>query len=89
MPYQPVLSDNNRHNTQLNAVQILLTFLKLVCQYHQESHRDHEEVEDKADLTKLSYGRPTHMPHHRLVCALSTNGGGVAQDDQSTNKEHK
>lgn len=66
-----------------------LTFFQLVIHYDQEGHRDHEEVEDKANLTQLTDGRPTHLLHHRLVGALATDGRGVAQDDQTTDQEYK
>ena len=65
-----------------------LTFLQLVRYYDQESHRDHEEVEDEHDLTELPDRRPTHILHHTLVCVLTTDGG-VAQDYQATDEEHQ
>lgn len=66
-----------------------LTLLQLVVHYHQKGHRDHEEVEDEADLAQLTDGRPAHLLHHRLVSALATDGRGVAQDDQTADQEHK
>lgn len=67
----------------------ILTFLQLVRHYDQEGHRDHEEVEDEDDLTELPDGRPTHILHHGLVCVLTTDGGGVAQNYQATDEEHQ
>ncbi len=66
-----------------------LTLLQLVVHYNQKGHRDHEEVEDEADLTQLTDGRPAHFLHHRLVSALATDGRGVAQDDQTADQEHE
>lgn len=66
-----------------------LTLLQLIINYDQEGHRDHEEVEDEADLTELTDGRPTHLFHHRLVGALAADGWRVTQDDQTADQEHK
>lgn len=66
-----------------------LTFFQLVVHYDQKGHRDHEEVEDKADLTQLTDGRPAHLFHYRLVGALTTDRRGVTQDDQATDQEHE
>ncbi len=66
-----------------------LTLLQLIIHYHQKGNRDHEEVEDEADLTELSDGRATHLLHHRLVSALATDGRRVAQNDQTTDQEHQ
>lgn len=54
---------------------MLFTFFKLVCQYNQKCHTDHEDIEDEAELTQFAYSRPTDVPHHSLVCALTTDGG--------------
>ena len=78
------------HSWGLYTLQTLqLTLLQLVVHYNQEGHRDHKEVDDEADLTQLADGGPTHVLHHRLVGALATDGGGVAQDDQTTDQEHQ
>lgn len=66
-----------------------LTLLQLIVHNHQEGHSNHEEVKDEADLTQLANSRPAHMLDHRLVSALATDGGRVAQDDQTTDEEHK
>lgn len=66
-----------------------LTLPQLVVHDHQEGHGNHEEVEDEADLTQLADGPSTHLLHYRLVGALTADGRGVAQDDQTTDQEHK
>lgn len=68
---------------------VLFTFFKLVCQYNQKSHTDHEDIEGEGEFTQFAYSRPTEVPHHSLVCALATDRGGVAQDHQSTNEEYE
>lgn len=68
---------------------LLLTLLQLVVHYDQKGHSNHEKVEDKADLTQLTDGRPAHLLHHRLVGALATDGRRVSQDDQTTDQEHQ
>lgn len=74
---------------KLKSTIVKLTLLQLVVHYDQEGHRDHEEVEDEADLAQLTDGRPTHLLHHRLVGALTADGRGVAQDDQTADQEHQ
>lgn len=66
-----------------------LTLLQLVVHYDQKGHSNHEKVEDEADLTQLTDGRPAHLLYHRLVGALATDRRGVAQDDQTTDQEHQ
>lgn len=68
---------------------VLLTLLQLIVHDHQEGHSNHEEVKDEADLTQLADGRTAHVLDHRLVGALATDGGRVAQDDQTTDEEHQ
>lgn len=69
--------------------QSLLTLFQLVIHYNQKGHRDHEKVEDEADLTQLTNGRATQLLHHRLVGVLTTDGGGITQNDQATDQEHE
>ena len=66
-----------------------LTFFQLIIHNHQKGHRDHEEVEDEADLAQLANCWPAHLFHHRLISALTADGRGVAQDDQATDQEHQ
>lgn len=54
---------------------MLFTFFKLICQYNQKCHTDHEDIKDEAELTQFAYSRPTDVPHYSLVCALTTDGG--------------
>ncbi len=67
----------------------LLTFLKLVGHNDQKSNRYEEEVEDIAYLTEVAYGRTAHISDHSLIGVLSTDWRRIAQDDKSTDQEHK
>lgn len=77
------------YNTSLLKKVGKLTLFQLVVHYDQKGHRNHEEVEDEADLTQLADGRPAYLLHHRLVGALTADGRGKAQDDEPTDQEHQ
>lgn len=89
----PRTDTKRKHQVQTVGLNVCLTLqltlLQLVVHYDQKRHSNHKKVEDKADLTQLTDGRPAQRLYHRLVGALATDGGGVAQDDESTDQEHQ
>lgn len=67
----------------------MLTFVKLVSHYDQERNRYDEKIDDVTDLTELAYGRTACICDHGLIRVLSTYRRRIAQDDQTTDEEHK
>lgn len=66
-----------------------LTLLQLVLHHHQEGDTYHEEVEAEAYFAELTHGSSAHLPHHILIGLLPADWGGIAEDDQTADKEYQ
>lgn len=66
-----------------------LTFIQLILHNHQKGHRDHEEVENKADFTQMADPLSTHLSHHIMIRVLPTDWRGIAKYDQPTYQKYQ
>lgn len=78
-----------KHNDSYWTTHIQLTFIQLILHNHQKGHRDHEEVENKADLAQMADPLSTHLSHHIVIRVLPTDWWGIAKNDQSTYQKYQ